>query len=277
MHMKRVLIATDDAHTRAWIASALDVLDVSVSESPLVGLGSKLTVEEVDVVVIDGGRAPEPLVQVVDRASDGGLRVKLLLLVEVEALAALSVPTRLEADFMVRGSYSDELAARMRVLLWPGEEATSTQELVRLDELTINLATYQASVGGVPIDFTYLEYALFAFLVTHPNRAYSREILLSRVWGSDYFGGTRTVDVHIRRVRSKIGPELGKRLETVSNVGYLWQGERPGYLPKMKEAPLGASFCIAVTLIALSGLVPSPWPHRWRPSYRQPQCRPLSS
>ncbi|MBE0476396.1 MAG: response regulator transcription factor [Coriobacteriia bacterium] len=126
-------------------------------------------------------------------------------------------------DFMVRGGSSDELAARVRALMWPGEEATD-QELVRVDELTLNLATYQAYLGTGPIDFTYLEYALFSFLVTHPNRAYSREMLLRRVWGSEYYGGSRTVDVHVRRVRSKIGGELSRRLETVRNVGYLWRG-----------------------------------------------------
>ena len=98
------------------------------------------------------------------------------------------------------------------------------QELVRIDELTLNLATYQAYLQGVPIDFTYLEYALFSFLVTHPGRTYSREVLLRRVWGSDYYGGSRTVDVHVRRIRSKIGHEMSRRLETVRNVGYLWNG-----------------------------------------------------
>jgi DNA-binding response OmpR family regulator len=124
---------------------------------------------------------------------------------------------------MVRGASSDELEVRARSLLWPGEEVMS-QELVRIDGLTLNLATYQAYLGSAPIDFTYLEYALFAFLVTHPGRTYSREVLQRRVWGSDYFGGSRTVDVHVRRIRSKIGHELSRRLETVRSVGYLWNG-----------------------------------------------------
>jgi DNA-binding response OmpR family regulator len=123
----------------------------------------------------------------------------------------------------VRGSSSEELGARVRALAWPGEEATS-QELIRIGQLTVNLATYQAHVENEPIDFTYMEYALFTFLVTHPNRAYSREVLLRRVWGSDYYGGSRTVDVHVRRIRSKVGGELADRLETVRNVGYLWRG-----------------------------------------------------
>lgn len=223
MHMKRVLIASDDAHTRAWARSALDALDVTMTESTGSELAAYVAADEIDLVVIDAGRDPEPLVQLVERAMNGGFETRIFLLVEAAALANLRMPTRTGADFLVRGASSEELAARARALLWPGEEAGS-QELLRIDQLTINLATYQAYIDGTPIDFTYLEYALFAFLVTHPNRAYSREVLLRRVWGSDYYGGSRTVDVHIRRVRSKVGPELGKRLETVRNVGYLWNG-----------------------------------------------------
>ena len=178
---------------------------------------------EIDLVVVDGGRSPEVLAQVVEHAASGGAELSMLVLVESEGLHALRLPVRVTSDFMVRGSSSDELAVRVRTLLWPGEEVTR-QELVRVDDLTLNLATYQAYLNGTPIDFTYLEYALFAFLVTHPGRTYSREVLLRRVWGSDYYGGSRTVDVHVRRVRSKIGHELSRRLETVRNVGYLWNG-----------------------------------------------------
>lgn len=223
MHMKRVLIASDDAHTRAWVRSALDAFDVTMAECGASDLAGRMTTEEVDLIVLDGARDPEPLIQLVEQGMNGGFETRLFLLIESGALANLRMPTRLNSDFLVRGASSDELGARVRALLWPGEEAGS-QELVRVDRLTMNLATYQAYLDGEPIDFTYLEYALFSFLVTHPNRAYSREMLLRRVWGSDYYGGSRTVDVHIRRVRAKIGPELGKRIETVRNVGYLWNG-----------------------------------------------------
>ena len=87
----------------------------------------------------------------------------------------------------------------------------------------INLSTYQVIVDGQPVDFTYLEYALLAFLVTHPSHAYSRDALLSRVWGFDYYGGSRTVDVHVRRVRAKLGNELASHLRTVRGVGYMWE------------------------------------------------------
>jgi DNA-binding response OmpR family regulator len=78
-------------------------------------------------------------------------------------------------------------------------------DIVRVGSLEMNLATYQVAIGGRPVDFTYMEYELLKFLVTHPKRVFSREALLSRVWGYDYFGGAPTGDVHLRRVRAQLG------------------------------------------------------------------------
>lgn len=223
MHMKRVLVVSDDAHSRAWVFQAVAALDVRVVESRVSEVQKRLLDDDTDLVVLDGGHSPDALGQLVEQAASGGADLRLLVLVEPEALQVLRLPVRVPSDFLVRGASSEELQARVRSLLWPGEEVTR-QELIRVDDLTLNLATYQAALHGLPIDFTYLEYALFSFLVTHPGRTYSREVLLRRVWGSDYYGGSRTVDVHIRRIRSKVGPELSRRLETVRNVGYLWNG-----------------------------------------------------
>ncbi|MDY0341690.1 MAG: winged helix-turn-helix domain-containing protein, partial [Coriobacteriia bacterium] len=176
-----------------------------------------------DLVIVDAGRAPDVAIELAETAVALGADVRLLLLLEPDALRRLRLPVRLPADFVARGSSSQEVAARVRGLLWPGEEA-STQDVMHVDGLTLNLATYQAQVDDVPVEFTYLEYALFAFLMTHPSRVYSRELLLKRVWGTDYFGGVRTVDVHVRRIRAKLGPEHSRRLETVRSVGYLWRG-----------------------------------------------------
>jgi len=223
MHMKRVLVVSDDAHSRAWVSQAVAGLDVRLSEARVGELQKHFLDGDIDLVVLDGGRSPDALGQLVEQASCGGADLRLLVLVEPEGLHVLRLPVRVPSDFLVRGASSEELSARVRSLLWPGEEVTR-QELIRIDHLTLNLATYQATLHGTPIDFTYLEYALFSFLVTHPGRTYSREVLLRRVWGSDYYGGSRTVDVHVRRIRSKIGGELSRRLETVRNVGYLWNG-----------------------------------------------------
>jgi DNA-binding response OmpR family regulator len=104
-------------------------------------------------------------------------------------------------------------------------KGVTDDDAVRVGTLEINLATYQVSVSGRPIDFTYMEYELLKFLATHPGRVFSREALLSRVWGFDYYGGARTVDVHVRRVRAKLGSEHAGRIKTVRSVGYRFDGE----------------------------------------------------
>ena len=145
----------------------------------------------------------------------------MLIIVKEDMLSGFRLPVQINCDFVVHGASSEECSLRIRQLLWPGNES-STNDFISVDGMTINLATYQVAVNGEPIDFTYLEYALLAFLVTHPGRTYSRDALLRRVWGFDYFGCSRTVDVHVRRVRAKLGPELSQHLETVRGVGYLW-------------------------------------------------------
>jgi DNA-binding response OmpR family regulator len=102
-------------------------------------------------------------------------------------------------------------------------QGVEDDEVVRSERLELNLATYQVTVDGTPVDFTYMEYELLKFLMTHPRRAFSREALLSRVWGYDFYGGARTVDVHVRRVRAKLGSEHATKLKTVRRVGYRWE------------------------------------------------------
>lgn len=222
MHMKKALLVSDDLHTLAWMREAMTRLDVEVTNVSPGDLRTRLAEVIAEIVVVDAGRSPEVLSGMVESAAAEGGDLRLLLVIDAEAIDSIRLPVRVPSDFLVRSASAAEFAARARALLWPGEEA-ATQDVIRIDELTLNLATYQAHIAGVPVEFTYLEYALFMFLVTHPNRVYSREVLLRRVWGSDYFGGSRTVDVHVRRVRSKLGPELARRFETVRNVGYLWR------------------------------------------------------
>jgi len=93
-------------------------------------------------------------------------------------------------------------------------------EIVRAGTLEVNLATYQVRIAGRPVDFSNMEYELLKFLITHPHRVLSREALLSGVWGYGYYGGARTVDVHIRRLRAKLGPEHAERIQTVRGIGY---------------------------------------------------------
>jgi DNA-binding response OmpR family regulator len=131
-----------------------------------------------------------------------------------------------------------ELAAAHELLVAPFSEAElrarivrarreSSQvedgELVRAGSLELNLETYQVTIDGKVVGFAYMEYELLKFLLMHPGRVFSREALLRRVWGYDYYGGARTVDVHIRRVRAKLGQEHAARIKTIRSVGYLFE------------------------------------------------------
>ncbi len=222
--MRRVLVASSDDHAVAWVRSALDGLDVGVVETRLEEFEVLAEAEDLDLMIIDAGSRPETAVATVERLAGHGVESCVLFIVEPTALSTLRLPVAMRSDFVVRGAQAAEVQARARGLLWPGQEVTPN-EVLRVGDLTVNLATYQVTIAGKPIEFAYLEYALFAFLFTHPNRVYSRDVLLRRVWGSDYFGGARTVDVHVRRIRAKLGPEAARRLETVRNVGYLWRQE----------------------------------------------------
>jgi len=97
--------------------------------------------------------------------------------------------------------------------------------VVRLGDLRIDTDTYQVTAAGRSLDLTFKEFELLRFLATHPGRVYTRPALLREVWGYDFYGGTRTVDVHVRRLRAKLGAEHEQLIETVRSVGYRIRGD----------------------------------------------------
>jgi DNA-binding response OmpR family regulator len=123
------------------------------------------------------------------------------------------------SDFIVYPALADEVTARLRRAIWlkSGVESDNT---LRAGDLTIDIANYKVFVTGRPIDLTYKEYELLRFLATNRDKVFTREALLNRVWGYDFYGGARTVDVHVRRLRSKIEDGQHTFIETVRNVGY---------------------------------------------------------
>ena len=148
-------------------------------------------------------------------------RCPLLVIVDEPDIRMLKLPSQVPADFVVQGAGELECSVRIRRLLGDAR-AEAPDETIIVGDMVINLATYQVTVADDPIDFTYLEYALLSYLVQHPNRTFTRDALLQSVWGFDYYGGSRTVDVHVRRIRAKLGPDLAQHIETVRGVGYLW-------------------------------------------------------
>jgi two-component system alkaline phosphatase synthesis response regulator PhoP len=143
----------------------------------------------------------------------------LLLVLSVQQLGALELREDLFDDFCATPCDPRELEARLSHLFWRTGRGLRP-ELVEYGPLVLNLETYQASVAGRPLSLTFMEYELLKFLATHPGKVFTRETLLSRVWGYEYYGGARTVDVHIRRLRAKLGEEHANVISTVRSVGY---------------------------------------------------------
>jgi DNA-binding response OmpR family regulator len=143
----------------------------------------------------------------------------LLLIVDHVQLSTLSTNEDLFDDFCVSPLVTDEIEARLTHLLWRTGRGKE-HDLIVYGPLALNLETYQALIGGKPLDLTFMEYELLRFLAAHPGKVFTREVLLSRVWGYEYFGGARTVDVHIRRLRAKLGEEHANLIDTVRSVGY---------------------------------------------------------
>jgi DNA-binding response OmpR family regulator len=143
----------------------------------------------------------------------------LLLLVAATQLGDLELREDLFDDFCLAPFHPRELEARLKHLFWRTGRGTRP-ELIEYGPLVLNLETYQAAIASKPLDLTYMEYELLKFLATHPGKVFTRETLLSRVWGYEYYGGARTVDVHVRRLRAKLGEEHASLIQTVRSVGY---------------------------------------------------------
>lgn len=220
MHRKNVLYIQEGMQPYSRYERVVSELDADFSVSRPDDVAGRLA--QVDLVIcgVDATRAGN--LADLERVLQNAEGTALFLIVEPDALKLLRLPVHIPTDFMLPSGDDAELAIRLRHLLWPAEE-TANSDFITVDGMAINLSTYQVLVDGEPVDFTYLEYALLAFLVTHPGHAYSRDALLSRVWGFDYYGGSRTVDVHVRRVRAKLGSELAEHLRTVRGVGYMWE------------------------------------------------------
>jgi DNA-binding response OmpR family regulator len=182
-----------------------------------------------DAAAIGEGEPAEGWALVVVELGDDaevGLSVARRVRSEASAPVLVVVPAS-TAPALTDGDFDDfilspvdpvELALRVRRLAIG--DAAPADEVISFKDLALNLATYQATVGTEPVDLTYMEYELLRFFATNPGRVWSREQLLSRVWGYDYFGGARTVDVHVRRLRAKLGEERSSWITTVRSVGY---------------------------------------------------------
>ena len=135
-------------------------------------------------------------------------------------LIALSADWMVD-DFVLDTAGPAELDARLRLAVArSARSANPSPDHVQIGELVIDETTYSARLQGRALDLTYKEFELLKFLAQHPGRVFTRSHLVQEVWGYDYFGGSRTVDVHVRRLRAKLGSEHEALIGTVRNVGY---------------------------------------------------------
>ena len=146
-----------------------------------------------------------------------GVTVPLVLVLTEGGLTAVSADWGID-DVLLETAGPAEVDARIRLVIGRLAQEKSSSK-IQASGVVIDEASYSAKVHGRPLDLTFKEFELLRFLATHPSRVFTREQLLSEVWGYDYFGGTRTVDVHVRRLRAKLG-DLESLIGTVRNVGY---------------------------------------------------------
>jgi DNA-binding response OmpR family regulator len=170
-----------------------------------------------DVILVDGRTdltSARALCRILTATS---VAVPLLLVLTEGGLTAVSADWGVD-DVVLETAGPAEVDARIRLVIGRVAQRQSGSK-IQASGVVIDEASYSAKVHGRPLDLTFKEFELLRFLATHPSRVFTREQLLSEVWGYDYFGGTRTVDVHVRRLRAKLG-ELDALIGTVRNVGY---------------------------------------------------------
>ncbi|MGI8944909.1 MAG: winged helix-turn-helix domain-containing protein [Thermoleophilaceae bacterium] len=196
---------------------------VSVNGSLLPGGDDGGTVRRPALVIVAaaaGEPSPGPLVARL-REHEDLCQVPLLAALDPEHVASAAVLGEVQ-ELLVHPFACGEL--ELRVARARREvNGVEDGDVVRAGSLELNVATYQVAIAGEPVSFTYMEYELLKFLMTHPGRVFSRESLLTAVWGYDYYGGARTVDVHVRRVRAKLGQEHAGRIKTIRSVGYRFE------------------------------------------------------
>jgi two-component system, OmpR family, alkaline phosphatase synthesis response regulator PhoP len=196
------------------LASALAIAGIAVTPIDSIDSVAMETSGEWSVLVVELGDEPMRRLRLMDGLAE---TTGLPILAVVEAAQfPLVEQARGVADLISTPPDPAELGLRIRRL----RKMSGNDELLSYHDLELNPLTYQASLAGMALDLTYMEYELLRYFIEHQGRVWTREQLLSKVWGYDYFGGARTVDVHVRRLRAKLGEERAAWITTVRSVGY---------------------------------------------------------
>jgi DNA-binding response OmpR family regulator len=220
--MAKVLLLTNTLGASAEVLPALGLLQHQVKILPAEA-SVLVDAPEADILLIDARRDLPTVKSFAKLLDSTGVSCPIIAITTEGGLTAFNADWGID-DVILDTAGPAEVDARIRIAL--GKHAI---ELVASDphageirsgEVTIDESTYTARLKGNVLDLTFKEFELLKYLAQHPGRVFTRAQLLQEIWGYDYFGGTRTVDVHIRRLRSKLGPEFEAIIGTVRNVGY---------------------------------------------------------
>ena len=176
-----------------------------------------------DCIIIDARRDLPAAKSFTKLITTTGVSTPLIIITTEGGLSAINADWGI-TDVILDTAGPAEIAARIRIVI--GKDAITqlaknpSLKEIRSGDVVIDEDSYTAKIKGRTLDLTFKEFELLKYLAQHPGRVFSRSQLLQEIWGYDYFGGTRTVDVHIRRLRSKLGPEFESVIDTVRNVGY---------------------------------------------------------
>jgi len=227
--VSQLLLLTNTLQPSTEVLPALGLLSHTMRVAPA-EVSALLEASPADALLVDGRRDLPHVRSLCRVLRTTGVDCPVLLVVTEGGLAAVSADWGVD-DVIVDTAGPAEVEARVRVAT--GRLATArggpddVPDEIRSGDVTIDEATYTARVRGRVLDLTFKEFELLKFLAQHPGRVFTRAQLLQEVWGYDYYGGTRTVDVHVRRLRAKLGPEHESTIGTVRNVGYRFVVQRP--------------------------------------------------
>ena len=218
--MSTLLLLTDELTPSAQVLPALGLLQHQVRVAAA-QTSALLDAPACDVVLVDGRHNLPHVRTLCQVIRTTGVSAPVLLVVTEGGLTAVAAEWGVD-DVVLDTAGPAEVEARIRLAL--GRLALLAEDdapdEIRTGDLVIDEATYTARVPSGALDLTFKEFELLKFLAQHPGRVFTRAQLLQEVWGYDYFGGTRTVDVHVRRLRAKLGAEHDSLIGTVRNVGY---------------------------------------------------------
>jgi len=219
-----IVLLSDRSPDEVLPAASALVLDLKTEHLSATAIGDALLLGP-EVVLVDAAENPGQGHAVLRALHDRRPRSPIVVVVERRDLERFRWD-ELADDLLYPGAPEAEI--RLRLAMLRRRSGAGEGSTVRLGPIALDVDSYRATVDGRPFDLTFKEFELLRFLAERPGRVFTRPALMREVWGYDFYGGTRTVDVHVRRLRSKLGPEHEGLIETVRGVGYRAADVEPG-------------------------------------------------